>query len=296
MKYAVLTLVFCLLSGFLFAESSDSSDSSVVFKALFLKNEMQSYDVTRTVYTKDGKDTTEMDRISFRADVYVTDSTASSYTLNWKISDYQINTGNVNLRKMMELAKAIEISYRITKPGVLMEFLTGKNVTNCLEEALPKMLAPYINRKDEIARGEVAKIYDLRENMETLLLRFIVQFHQAYGLGYNLGEVVSVPTEVNSRFSPVSIPATTLKKLVNYDPINHIAVLSSATVMDKQKFTKAVTDYTKADSATLASLDQSNMGGIVIDLKTGWVIWSFDQREAQVGSKIYGELIDIQNK
>jgi hypothetical protein len=293
MKKSLFIFFFCWVPGFLFAQSPDSS---VVFKAFFLQHEMQCYEVAQTMYTMVGKDTTDLNRICFQGDVYVTDSTESGYILNWKIYNYSINTGDASLQKLIALAKPIEVSYRISKPGVLTDFLTGEHVTTCLEAALPVVLAPYLNRKDADARAEVSRIYDLRENMETLLLRFIVQFHQVYGLGYKLGEVVSVPTEVNSRFSSSPIKATTFKKLVKYDLDNHVAVLSTATNMDKQEFLKAITEYTKADSVSLSSLNQTNMGSIVMDLNTGWVVWSFDQREVQVGSKKYGDLIEIQYK
>jgi hypothetical protein len=294
MKQAYFLIFFLgLFPVFLMAESPDSS---VVFKASFLKDETQSYEISKTRYTLHNKDTTSMERLSFQADVHVTDSTESYYTLNWNISGYRIHTGSINLQKMIELAKPIEISYRITKPGALSEFLNGENVTSCLEAALPKVLEPYLNRKDTVARVEVARIYDLRESLETLLLRFIVQFHQAYGLGYTLGEVVDVPTEINSRFSSTSIPGTIHKKLVNIDRPNHLAVLSTATTMDQAAFRKALAGYLKADAAKIDQINQMNTGSIVLDLATGWVIWSFDQREETEGNRTYGELVEIQYK
>jgi hypothetical protein len=42
-------------------------------------------------------------------------------------------------------------------------------------------------------------------------------------------------------------------------------------------------------------MGQENMGSMVMDLSTGWVLWSFDQRETRSGNDVYGELVEIQH-
>ena len=292
MRKIIFALYLCLVSSTLLAAESDSS---VVFKASFLKNELQSYSVSRALYTIQKGDTTSFERLRFKADVYVKDSTENYYLLSWKFSKFSINTGNHQLRELIALAKPVEISYRITKPGVLMEFLNGENISTCLEEALPKVLEQYANKKGTEAQAEVASIYDMRETLETLMLKSINQFHQVYGLGYTLGEIVDVPTEVNSRFSSIPIKGIVRKKLTKIDSENHLAVLSTATFIDNKEFQKAFKEYLHADSIPEASINQENMGSIVMDLYTGWVLWTFDQRETISGNNVYGEIIEIQH-
>lgn len=288
--------IFCLLFGMIsFVSMSAVSDSSVVFKASFLKNELQSYTISRTLYNLQKGDTTSLERVRMRADVYVQDSTENYYLLNWRFSNFTINTTNIQLKQLIDLAKPVQISCRISKPGVLTDFLNGEAVSSCLEEALPQVLAQFANKKGKEVQNEVASIYDMRETLESLMLKSITQFHQAYGLGYKLNEIVDVPTEMTSRFSTNPIKGIVRKKLTKIDTENHIAVLSTATFFDQTEFRKSFSDYLKLNSIPESSIDQQNMGVVVMDLTTGWVLWTFDQRETILGNRIDGELLEIRH-
>jgi len=290
-KYFVIVF-FSLFSLSIVAAESDSS---VIFKASFLKNELQHYEISRLIYTIQKGDTTSIERIRFQVDVFVTDSTENYYTLSWKFYNFTINTDNPSLRQLIALAKPVEISYQISKPGELLEFLNWSKISTCLEVALPKVLAPFATKAGDNAKADVARIYEMRETLETLMLRSVHQFHQVYGLGYTLGESVDVPTEVNSRFSSTPIKGIIRKKLTRIDSENHIAALSTATFLDTKAFQKSLSDYLHTDSIPQSSINQENTGSVVMDLITGWMLWSFDQREGRAGTDIYGELIEIQH-
>jgi len=291
MRKFVSGFIICLFS---LSALAAESDSSVVFKASFLKHEVQSYEISRTLYSLQKKDTTSYERIGFHADVYVKDSTEDYYVLLWRFSKFSINTDDRQLKQLIELAKPVEISCRISKPGVLMEFLDGEKVSTCLEEALPQVLAPFSNQQGSVARAQVAHIYDMRETIETLMLRSVNLFLQVYGLGYTLGEIVDVPVEVNSQFSSKPIKGITRKKLTKIDTENHLAVLSSATFLDNDALKSAIKEYLHLDSIPQEYLNQENMGSVVMDLTTSWPLWIFEQRETRTGNNKYGELVEIQ--
>jgi len=292
MKKSVFCLFFCIIS---MVSMASVSDSSVVFKASFLKNELQSYSISRSLYTLAKSDTTSLERIRFKADVYVQDSTENYYILSWRFSNFTINTDNVQLKELIALSKPVEINYRITKPGVFADFINGEKVSTCLEDALPKVLAQFAGKKGKDVQAAVASIYDMRETIETLMLRSITQFHQAYGLGYKLDEVVDVPTEMTSRFSATPIKGIIRKKLTKIDTENNFAILSTATFLDKTELQKSFMESIKLDSVPVTSIEQQNMGGIVLNLSTGWVLWTFDQRETKVTNIVYGELVEIKH-
>ena len=172
--------------------------------------------------------------------------------------------------------------------------LDGKNVSKCLEEALPQVLAPYANQQGSIARAQVACVYDMRETLETLMLRSVNLFLQVYGLGYTLGEIVDVPTEVNSQFSLKPIKGIIRKKLTKIDSENHLAVLSFATFLDNDELKRTIKEYLHLDSIPQGYLYQENMGSVVMDLSTSWLLWTFEQRETRTGDNKYGELVEIQ--
>jgi hypothetical protein len=294
MKKNIIVILFCMFSlPFMAMEQ----DSSVVFKAGFLNNELQCYEVTRVEYTLQKGDTTALQSLRFKVHVNVTDSTDSYYILSWRFSDYSIDTNDLDLKEMIALARPAKISYRISKPGVLIEFLDWEEVNSCLNDALPKVLEPFLTKRhtDSVSKAEVSRIYELRETMSTLMLQAVRQFHQAYGLGYKLGEVIEDPTEVNSRFSSKPIKGVIRKKLARIDTENHFAELTTATFLNKNELKQALSDYLHTDTIPSSSLDQENIGGLVMDLSTGWLIWSFDQREGKAGNSIYGDMIEIQH-
>ncbi|MCX6309718.1 MAG: hypothetical protein NTY32_13125 [Bacteroidia bacterium] len=288
-----MILLFGLLS---WPAMAQNPDSTVVFKTHFLKNEYQRYDVSKTLYTLNSKDTTELQRIGFKAEVVVVDSTAKGYILNWKISGYTINTSDTYLQKLIGLATPVQVSYRISKPGVFEEFLTGTSVIGCLEGALPKVLDSFKNKSDSASKAEVARIYALRENLETLILGFMIQFHQFHGLGYTLGEFVNVPVEITSRFTSKPLPGIQRKKLTSIDAVTQTAVIAYATELDKTGYQKALSENLNTTLDAFKNLQQDEIGSMMIDLRTGWPIWSMDQREASVGTLTYGEQLEINYK
>jgi len=293
MKKLLLMALISLLS---WTVSAQNLDSSVVFKAKFLKNEYQRYEVSKTLFTLNRKDTTDLLRLGFKAEVVVSDSTAQSYILNWKISTYTVNTNNTYLQKLISLATPVQISYRISKSGVFSEFINGTTVTSCLETALPKVLDPFKTKSDSLSKAEVTKIYTLRENLETLILSFMVQFHQFHGLGYTLGEVVSVPIEVSSRFTTKPLPGVQRKKLISIDADHESAVVSYATMLDQVGYRQALSENLLATKAAFKNLQQNEFGSTMMDLRTGWPIWSLNQREAVADAVTYGEILEIQYK
>jgi hypothetical protein len=290
----ILSLSLCLCM--VLTAVAESPDSSVVFKAGFLNKELQCYEVSKMLYTLTGKDTSEMERIGFKAEVMVTDSAENAYILCWKIHDYTINTADPNLIKLVRLAVPVEISYRTSKAGVFSEFITGENVTKCLETALPKVLETFRGKSDAETKLASGRIFVLRENLETLILGFMVQFHQFHGLGYNLGEIVDVPVEITSRFSTKPLPAMMRKKLVSLNTVDHTAEIAYATILDTSSYRKALAENLKIAAEIYRSLEQNNIGSLLMEYQTGWPIWSLEQREAKVGTKTYGEQVEIQYK
>ncbi len=293
MKRLLFLSLFGLLS---WALAAQNPDSSVVFKAKFLKNEYQRYEVSKTLYTLNRKDTTEMLRIGFKAEVVVADSLENAYILNWKTSAYTINTNDPYLQKLISLAAPVMVSYRISKPGVFEEFITGTSVTGCLEKALPKVLDAFKDKSDSTSKAEVAKIYDLRENLETLILSFMIQFHQLHGLGYTLGEVVTVPVEIASRFSSKPLPGIQRKKLTSIDSANQTATVAFATMLDQAGYRQALSENLRTTHLAFKNLQQTEIGSMMMDLRTGWPIWSMNQREASANAVTYGEQLEIQYK
>jgi hypothetical protein len=291
MRAWLIGVLFLVCAG---AVQAASADSSVVFRARFLNHEQQSYRVSQLNYVLNGTDTVQSERVSYKAVVYVEDSTADAYLLSWRLFDFQTDSKDKDIQALIRMAAPIRISYRTTPSGAFSEFISGDKVTQCLEKALASVLDSLKGRTSAEAKAASGRIYELRDNLETLILGSIVQFHSFMGLGYVLGEVVDVPVEITSRYSSKPLPATVRKKLVSLHPEYGTAEMAYATVIDASGLRKALAENLQSALSNYRSLTQIGIGSACIDYGTGWPLWMVDQREAGAGGKKYGQQIDLQ--
>jgi len=271
------------------------SDSSASFRAHFLKYEWQPYEITQTVYTLHDGDTVALERLRFKADIYVADSSRYQYFLNWRFHDFILNTDSRKLQQLASLATPVTISCRVSEVGMLMDFVVWESVTTCLDEGMKTLLPEFANRKDSLAKAELGRMYDFRKSLEMLILRSVRQFHQLYGLGYTLGEVVDVPSVLFVAGVPDPIPGIVRKKLVKVDAETGIAMLSTVSYPDQKALKIAFENEYQTDSVPEQLFSQKISGSIVSDLNTGWVLYTFEQRESGAGKDISGELLELQH-
>jgi hypothetical protein len=285
--------IFCTF--FVMPLLASEADSSVIFRAEFLKNEIQQYIVSLSTFSVTKGDTTAYEKLQSKVDVYVADSSVNQYIITWRFYDFSINTSNRNLKDLIEKAKPVKISYRTSRQGELNEFISWEETSTCLEDGMKVVLERFASRKDSLAKAEVKNIFAFRESLETMMLRSIRDFHQAYGLGYNLNEDVDVPAEIFGLVSSEPVQGITRKRLTGIDRNSNLAMLSTATFPDRNSLKEAFEKYYPGVSVPLSLLNQSILGGIVSDLKTGWIFYTFEQRDRVKGSVTNSELLEIKH-
>ena len=273
---------------------AQENDSSVVFNAGFIKHELQNYEMSLSNFTISNGDTTALETLKAKVDIYVTDSIESYYLIRWKIKDFTINTNSRQLSEIISMSKPVTLTFRVTKHGIIEEFISWEETSKCLDEGLKVVLKRFSTRSDSASLLEVKRIFAFRESFEAMFPRAINMFHQIYGLGYNLNEEVDVPVEVYGLVS-APVQGLTRKKLTGIDKGNGIAMLSMATFLDRNNLKENFSKQNPGLSIPTSLLNQSILGGVMVDLKTNWIIYTFEQRERTSEPLVYGELLEIKH-
>jgi len=290
--------LFLLLSLFIspfFEVNAEDNDSSVVFNADFYKNEIKDYEIVYSNYAITGNDTSSLESIKSKLSIYIQDSTSNSYILRWTLKDFNINTSQRSIYDLVTKAKPVTLVFRTSRQGILADFIDWSQVTSSFDESLRFVLEKYSNRKDSAAIDEVKRIFAFRETFESMIIRSVRLYHQSYGLGYDLGVEVDVPTEVDGTGLPQPVKGITKKKLTGLDKENFLAMLSTATFIDKTDFKTIFNKFYPGIQIPYAVQNQTITGGMISHYKTGWLIYTFEQRERVLSDKKAGELLEIRS-
>ncbi len=290
-----ICLVFCFAISSLIETKAESSDSSVIFNADFYKNEVKDYELIYSNYTLNGVDTTSLESVKSKLSIFIQDSTTNSYIIKWTLTDFSVNTSERNIFDLVRLAKPVNLVFRTSRHGILADFIDWSAVTSSLDEGIGKVIEKYSDRKDSSAIDEVKRIFSFRELFEAMILRSVNMYHQAYGLGYDLGKEVDVPSEVSGTGLPEPVKCIIRKKLTGLDKENSLAALSTATFIDKIDFKTIFSKFYPDAQIPYAVQNQTITGGLISHYKTGWLIYTFEQRERNYSNACAGEILEIRS-
>jgi hypothetical protein len=272
---------------------ADEADSCVIFKADFLKHELQQYLVKLSSYTLKNGDTTELETLQSKVDVYVSDSSENQYIITWRFHEFSIDTNDRHIKDIVGLAKPVNLTYRTSRQGVINEFVSWEEVSSCLDDGMKVVLARFATLKDSSSKAEVKRIIAFRESFEAMMLRSVRNFHQVYGLGYNLNEEIDVPTDIYGLVSSEPVKGIIRKKLTKIDREHGVAILSTATFPDRESLKELYAKYYPGVSVPYSLSNQNFFGGVLTDMDTGWILDAFEQREGASGVFTSGEILEI---
>lgn len=279
---------FFVLTGVAFGQEQTDSIKEAIFNAHWLKNELQTYRLKHESYVVEAGDTAKLEALRIKAEVYVQDSMSGAYTLKWRFGDFQIETDHYLSLQWFANIPSFELVYTTSRFGVLNEFTNIVEMKQHIQNYTDRFFADYPGRTTEESR---AHLYRLSETFETFLLEIIHQYHQAYGMAYTMGEIVEVPTEVETPYSDTPIKASIRKKLSYIEAAT--AGLVTATLLDSTQMHQALQTYLLKQNREMPVFRQENTGALVMHLPTGWVLYSFDTKEVLENKSIYGENNEI---
>lgn len=260
-------LFFICVSGFLFASSDDST---VVFYASFLKNETQYYSIACTSCALEKNDTINFNRVSFSVDVNIVDSTSDVYIISWTLHDYKVDTPENDIQNLIKNADTVKLKFVVNKAGMLMEFLNWKQSDTFLDDAMKPFIQKYGKKGHGNSGRSIKVLFDFEKYMKLLILQSVRQYYEPYGTGYTLNKIVDVPdSSVFSFFSDKLLSGTVKKKLIEIDNTYQQASLST---------------YTSISGNDSIYSNLHILGAYVINIPTGWEIYSVRREEMKIGN------------
>jgi hypothetical protein len=194
-KY-LLALLFVAANAF---SQINPADSTVQVVGYWDKNETYTYGVTHKKLNVKGVDTTTTYKVEYKVDITVKDSTATSYTVEWKYRDYKAEQENIDA-KIEGILNGMTVVFKTNELGEYQELLNLNEIKKHQDNAI-KALEKELKLPEYFTT--LLKSRSTAQNVESTLLKDIMQFYAFYGHAMGLGEEISDTVEEENSYGMV---------------------------------------------------------------------------------------------
>ncbi len=256
-QYAQVMKIRLTLLSILFSIASianaqiNTADSTVQIISYWDLNESHVYEITQITNSKESDNTAKIDSISMKAKVTVIDSTATSYTVTWEFSDYNVRESAFSPQLEM-LLKARKIVYKTNELGVFEDLLNWEEVRDNLIARTKESIAivggeydseEFRENMDKVMSSTLQTIstkeYILNKEIEPVQL-----FHTFIGSAFKLGEIIESEIQTPNNYFPdkpfnaqVTLYLDTIAAEDNYSVIRYDQMV------DQEQLTTAARDF-----------------------------------------------------
>ncbi len=284
---------FLLLFLFFFAANVVSAqinkaDSTVQVIAYWSKGEKQIYDLEKTKYKIKGTDTTKTNVINCRVAVTVLDSTANSYTIEWKYLYCKSSENNELYQKLNDLSKDVKFIYKISELGDFAELLNWEEISAFYREVFKKISKEISAEKPELEQliKNLENSFCSREYIESAAIKDIQQFHFFHGIKVKLGEEITnkIPIPFPLTGAEIDTDLTLFLDEIIEEEDNYI--IRCRQIFDNEALKKVMSEYaasltksmgTKKDfefSKDMKLSGDVNTSALIHD--SGWLVYGFN--------------------
>ncbi len=241
---------FLLMFLFIFAANAVSAqinkaDSTVQVVAYWSKGEKQIYDLEKIKYKIKGTDTTKTNVINCRVAVTVLDSTANSYTIEWKYLYCKSSENNELYQKLNDLSKDVKFIYKISELGDFAELLNWEEISAFYREVFKKISKDISTEKPEVKQliKNLENSFCSREYIESAAIKDIQQFHFFHGIKVKLGEEITnkIPIPFPLTGSEIETDLTLFLDEIIEEDDNYI--IRCRQIFDSEALKKVMGDY-----------------------------------------------------
>lgn len=286
MKFKLL-LIALTFTGFIYGQIN-TVDSTVQTIGYWSKNEKQSYVITIDKYKLNKSDTTSHDRYKFNVDIVVKDSTADSYTLEWKYKNYEIESENEILKKIMSMSEDMTVLVKTDEFGAFKEVVNWKELSAYMKNMTSKLRKEYKDAPTLVKLiKQVENTYNNKETIESGTINEIQQFLSFHGGKFVPGEVYEGNMKTPNMYGaePFDTEFTMSLDTIQFEDNNYI--LRYSQTVNQEQLEEATYNYLKTVMKTmgLPEPNRKDIKGIVnqTDLASrihgsGWVIYSIQTK------------------
>lgn len=253
MKYLsiVKKITFLISLFFLFPALNaqiNMEDSTVQVIGYWDKNEKQSYQIQEKKATVVNEDTTSSQEFSYKVDVQIVDSTAESYTIEWKYFDYKYVSGPQELKTILTAYQPTKVLVKTDEMGMFAEIINSAEISAAMTKRLKNLIKKY--KSDQYLVSEFTALIDKyasKDAVEQLALSEIQQYYNYHGGRYKLDENLSAT--VKSPFmnleEGIDAELNVWLSEINVDDNNYILQMSK--ILDEEAMKKLMYEEAKND-------------------------------------------------
>ncbi len=192
-----LTFLFAILFNAISFAQINLKDSSVQAIGYWDKNEKQSYTITTDKFKIKEGDTVSKSQLIYDVDITVIDSTANSYVIEWKYSNYRVSGSELIKQRIEAGFQNLAIRIRTDDMGAFEEVLNWEDVRDHMKKSSTLLQEEFKHDpKAKEIMEEVAKIYNSKANIEAIAINDIQQFYTFHGGKYVKGEPAEASIQV----------------------------------------------------------------------------------------------------
>lgn len=285
---------------FLFVLSALSSyaqiipeDSTIQVIGYWSIGEKQSYNVTVDKYKVTGTDTTKRERISYDVNITVKDSTEKTYLIEWYYTNYNVNSENEMVKKIMTISEDVPVLLKTDEFGAILEVANWKevrdrtkNIVDVLKEELAKIPGA------EALLEQTKSLYTSKESVEANAIKDAMQFYTFHGAAYTLNEELGGPMQFANNLGGKPFDGTLAVVVTDIDEANDFAEIRMNQVIDSKQLTDATYNYLKNLAGSKKGFPKrKEYPGLINETETftrihgssGWVIASKETKVVSAG-------------
>ena len=290
MKHFFL-LGFCL---FLFGRTVDGqinmADSTVQVIGYWDLNEKESYSITEEKYKVQNSDTINRISTKYKVDVTIIDSTANSYTIEWRYYDHETSLDNAILQRIAKLGESMKVVIQTDEYGVFKEVVNYKEIVSHINK-VAEQLRNEFGKEPQIDKiiEQVRSMFSSKELVEAMAVKEIIQFYSFHGGVYQLGEEYTAQMKITNAIGGAPFDAEVTVMLDEIDGEEEDYVMRSWINVDKKQLTDATYEYMEKLASAKAGdfpsremfpeLNHETRMATLIHGPSGWVIYRIETKE-----------------
>lgn len=269
----------------------DMSDSTVQVIGYWSKDEKQSYKVSLEKFKIKEADTISRELITYDVDITVKDSTSDSYIVEWFYKNYEVETNNDLVKKLVSLGEEISVILKLNELGTVQEVVNWKEVRDNINKST-KILrkefkgVPNAEKIIEQAMG----IFQSKEAIEANAIKDVQQFYTFHGAKYTLGEELSGQLQLMNNFGGKPFDADLTVFLDEIDEEDGSSVMRMYQNVNSEQLTDATYAYLAKLGAMgnqlpprekFPPLTNEIWTASRIHSGTGWILYSIETKHVK---------------
>ena len=305
MKKLLIISILVFISSSIFSQIN-MADSTVGIVGFWNLNEKQSYTITREKYEIINVDTTFTGYFKYAVDITIIDSTATSYIIEWYYRDFETNTDDLLVQKIIEISENFRVIIKTDELGGIIEVVNWEEIRDSIFAATSLLKEEFKEVPNiEETFNKIENNYLTKENIESASIRDILQFYYFHGGLYKLNDVLEAQIQLPNLYGGKPFDADVSIWLDQINAEDYNSILRMTQSINSEQLTDATYLYLKNVNSLADSTlgDRTDFAPLHNDTWTvsqihesGWLLYSVETKETSMDNTINVEnmIIEIQ--